>query len=149
MMTIISLGILGAIVSALIGTLWYSMATPMGKLHLASIGFNKLSKEEQEMKTEEMKPRMWKYYLAQMVLSFLTSVFIAFIMIEQKAFGPGAIYGEVTSVWLCFVVPLVGQSLLWGNVDQKLRWGKFISDSLSNLVTFFTVVFLFSFIVYR
>lgn len=145
--TIISLGILGAIISAGVGTFWYSMATPMGRLHMESIGFNKLSGEEQGMKMKEMKPKMWKYYLAQMLLSFLTSAFIAFVMIEQKALGSAVIYGEVATIWLCFVVPIIGQSLLWGNTDQKLRWKKFLSDSFSNLVTFFAIIFIFSFIV--
>jgi hypothetical protein len=146
MTTIILLGILGAVISAAIGTFWYSMATPMGKIHMESVGFTKLSKEEQEMKIKEMKPKMWKYYLTQMFLSFLTSVFIAFIMIEQKALGSSVIYGELAAVWLCFVVPLTGQSLLWGNVDQKLRWKKFFSDSFSNLVTFLIIIFVFSLI---
>ncbi len=146
-MTIILLGILGAIISAVIGSLWYSMKTPMGKVHLESTGFSKFSKEEQDLKMKEMKPKMWKYYLAQMFLSFLTSAFIAFIMIEQKTFGSAIIYGEVFAVWLCFVVPIIGQSLLWGNIDQKLRWKKFFSDSLSNLVTFLVIVLVFSFII--
>ena len=143
------LGILGTIISVIIGTIWYSMKTPMGKIHLESSGYLKLSKEEQENKMEEMKPKMWKYYLAQMLLSFLTSIFIAFIMIAQKGFGAGffVIYGEVASVWLCFTVPTIGQSLLWGNSELKLRWKKFFSDSLSNLVTLLVIIFVFSFIV--
>ncbi len=147
MTAIILLGVLGAVISAVIGTFWYSMKTPMGKVHLQTTGFFNQSKEEQDRKIQEMKPKMWKYYLAQMFLSFLTSAFIASIMVAQKSFGFAAIYGEVGFIWLCFVVPLVGQALLWGNVDQKLRLKKFISDSLSNLVTFMVIVFVFSFIV--
>lgn len=147
MLIIILLGILGAVISAIIGSFWYSMKTPMGRIHLASIGFTKLSKEEQAGKIEEMKPKMWKYYLAQMFLSFLTSVFIAFIMVRQKALGSSIIYGEVAIIWFCFILPLTGQSLLWGNVDQKLRWKKFLSDSLAMLVTFLAIVFVFSFII--
>ncbi len=147
MTTIILLGILGAVISAVIGTLWYSMSTPMGKLHLESTGFSKFSKEEQDMKIKEMKPKMWKYYLAQMLLSFLTSAFIASIMMAQKVFGTGIIYGEVFGVWLCFTLPVIGQALLWGNTDPKLRWKKFFSDSLSNLVTFLVIVFIFSLII--
>ena len=148
-MTIFLLGILGAIISAVIGSFWYSMKTPMGRLHLQSIGFSKLSKEEQTRKMEEMKPKMWKYYLTQMFLSFLTSVFIAFIMIEQKAYNisVSAIYGEVLAVWFCFTLPVIGQGLLWGNVDLKLRWRKFFSDSVSNLVTFLVIIFVFSLII--
>lgn len=147
MLTIFLLGILGAVISAIVGTFWYSNKTPMGRIHMESIGFSKLSKEEQAMKMEEMKPKMWKYYLAQMFLSFLTSVFIAFIMLEQKSLGSGIIYAEVAGIWLCFVVPLVGQPMIWGNIDPKLKWKKFFSDSFSNLVMFFVIIFVFSFII--
>jgi hypothetical protein len=149
MIKIILLGVLGSIISAMIGTFWYSMKTPMGKIHLQSTGFSKFSKEEQERKVSEMKPKMWKYYFTQMFLSFLTSSFIAFIAIEQKAFniGSAAIYGEVIGIWLCFSIPIIGQSLLWGNVDLKLRWKKFFSDSISNLVTLVVIIFVFSLII--
>ena len=145
-MMIILLGILGVVVSTLIGSLWYSAKTPMGRIHMESMGFAKLSKEEQDKRIEEMKPKMWKYYLSSMILSFLTSVFIAFIMIEQKGydFGTGIIYGEVGMVWLCFTVPLVGNSLLWGNCDKNLRWKKFFSDISENLITYFVIIFVFS-----
>jgi len=147
MVTIILLGVLGAVISAIIGTFWYSMKTPMGKVHLESLGFLQLSKEEQERKMAEMKPKMWKYYLLQMLLSFLTSAFIAYIIMAQKGFGAAIIYQEVAIVWLCFTIPVIGQSLLWGNVDLKLRWKKFFSDSFSNLVTFLIIVFVFSLII--
>lgn len=143
MLTIILLGILGAIISAVIGTFWYSMATPMGKVHMASLGFDKLSKEEQDKKIAEAKPNMWKSYLLQMFLSFLTSAFIAAILSYQKSML-AAVYGEVFVIWLCFTIPLIGQSLLWSNCDRKLVWKKFFSDSLSNLVTFLVIVFIFS-----
>ena len=143
------LSILGTVISVVIGTIWYSIKTPMGRLHLESSGFFKNSKEEQKRKIKEMKPKMWKYYLAQMFLAFLTSIFIAFIMIEQKSFGAGsmAVYGEVAAIWICFTVPAIGQSLLWGNTEVKLRWKKFFSDSLSNLVTLLAIIFVFSLII--
>jgi tellurite resistance protein TehA-like permease len=146
MLTVILLGVLGSVISAVIGTLWYSTKTPMGKIHLESRGLHKFSEEEQ---IQEMKPKMWKYLLTQILLSFLTSIFIAFIMIAQKAYDVGTvvIYGEVASVWLCFVMPTIGQALLWGNYDSKLRWKKFFSDSLSNLVTLLVIVFVFSLII--
>ena len=144
--TLILLGILGMIISVVIGTLWYSMNTPMGKVHMESIGFAKLPQDEQKKRIDEMKPHMWKYYVAQMILSFLTSVFIAFIMLEQQsvAMGAGIIYGEVGLIWLCFTIPMVGQNLLWGNCDKRLRWKKFWSDIFANLVTYFVIILVFS-----
>jgi hypothetical protein len=41
MLTIILLAIGGAILSAVIGTFWYSNSTPMGKLHMKYLGFDK------------------------------------------------------------------------------------------------------------
>ncbi|MEI6353050.1 MAG: DUF1761 family protein [Candidatus Nomurabacteria bacterium] len=146
MMTIILFGILGAIISAVIGTLWYSMGTPMGKIHMKSLGFDKLSKEEQKKKIEEAKPNMWKSYLLQMFLSFLTSAFIAAILSYQKS-TVLAVYVEIFAIWFCFTIPLIGQALLWSNCDKKLVWKKFFSDSFSNLVTFLVIVFIFSLII--
>ena len=143
-MEIILLGILGVVVSTVIGSIWYSPKTPMGRIHMDSLGFSKLSKEDQDKRMAEAKPTMWKYYLASMILSLLTSIFIAFIMVEQSGYGYGIIYGEVGMVWLCFTVPLVGNSLLWGNCDKHLRWKKFVSDILENLVTYFVIICVFS-----
>ena len=144
---ILLLGIIGVIISTAVGTIWYSPKTPMGKIHMESLGFTKLSAEEQGKRIAEMKPKMWKYYGAQMLLSLLTSLFIAFIMQQQKAFGSEIIYGEVGFIWLCFTIPMVGQALLWGNCDHNLRWKKFFSDAIENLITYCAIVFVFSFIV--
>jgi tellurite resistance protein TehA-like permease len=147
-MTIALLGILGVIISMVVGMLWYSLKTPMGKLQMEATGHGNLSEEEQRKRMDAMKPQMWKYFIAQAVLALLTSLFIAFIMIEQKGLGVSVIFGEVGAAWLCFTVPIIGQSLLWGNVDQKLRWKKLFSDSLANLVTYFLIILIFSFIVH-
>jgi len=146
-MNIALLGVLGMIISMAIGSFWYSAKTPMGKVHMEATGHANLSKEEQQKRIEEMKPHIWKYLLAQALLALLTSLFIAFIMIEQKGLGSGVIYGEVGVVWLCFTVPIVGQSLLWGNCDKKVRWKKFFSDISSNLITYAVIILVFSFIV--
>ncbi|MEN9338343.1 MAG: hypothetical protein RI945_68 [Candidatus Parcubacteria bacterium] len=144
--TIILLGILGAIISAVLGTFWYSMATPMGRLHMRSLGFDKLSEEEKKKMIKEAKPHMWKSYLLQMFLSFLTSAFIAGIMLYQKSMT-SAVYGEIFAIWLCFTVPLIGQALIWNNHDRKLALKKFFSDGLFNLVVFLVIAFVFSLII--
>jgi len=145
MTTIILVGIIGAIISAVIGTFWYMPSTLMGKVHMQVLGFDKLSKEEQAKKIEEAKPHMWKMYLAQIFLSFLTSIFIAFIVSQQKD-QMNYVYMEIFAIWLCFTLPIVGQALLWSNIDKKLAWKKFFSDTLSNLVTFLVIAFVASLI---
>src|ERR1700722_3956347 len=99
-MTIALLGILGVIISMIIGMLWYSLKTPMGKLQMEATGHGNLSIEEQKKRMDAMKPQMWKYMVAQAFLALLTSLFIAFIMIEQRGLGATPIYGEVGAVWL-------------------------------------------------
>ena len=76
MYTILALGLAGSVISAVTGTLWYSGGTPMGKWHMKYLGFDKLSEEEKAKMIAEAKPKMWKTYSAQMLLSFLTSLFI-------------------------------------------------------------------------
>jgi len=143
---IILLAIIGTVISMAVGMLWYSLRTPMGRIQMKAINPN-VSLEEHMKQMDDMKPHMWKYLLAQAFLALLTSLFIAFIMIEQKGLGSRVIYGEVSLAWLCFTVPIVGQSILWGNCPKGLRWKKFFSDILSNLLTYFLIVLVFSFIV--
>jgi hypothetical protein len=137
MIQIILLALLGSVLSAVVGTIWYSNATPMGKLHMRFLGFDKLSAEEQKKQMEKAKPEMPKMYGAQFLLSFLTSFSVVFIVTESLHNGLtlGMAAGFLAMNWLCFMVPVVGSSLLWGNCDRKIIWKKFFSDIACNLVT--------------
>ncbi len=79
-MSILLLALGGAVLSAVVGTFWYSNATPMGRIHMKSLGFDTLSGEEKKKKMEEAKPMMPKMYAGQMLLSFLTSFAVVFIV---------------------------------------------------------------------
>lgn len=146
MLTIIILAFAGTIIGAGVGTLWYSNATPMGKIHMRYLGFDKLTKEEQIKKIEEAKPKMFKMYASQMVLSFLTSFFVVFVVTQSVKNGvPLAMaIGFPVLSWLCFVVPTVGSGILWGNCEQSIVWKKFFSDIFSNLVTILLTAFITS-----
>ena len=149
MITILVLALVGTVIGAVVGTLWYSNATPMGRLHMQSLGFDKLSLDEQRRKIEEAKPKMPKMYLAQMALSLLTSFAVVFIisMSVQNGLTLGMATGFVIFNWLCFVVPVIGSSILWSNCDRSIAWKKFFSDIFSNLVTILIIVFMTSFFV--
>lgn len=149
MLTIILLSIAGAIVAAIIGTFWYSDKTPMGRIHMKYLGFDKLSPEEQKRKIEEMKPIMWKYYSLQLILSILTSFATVFIIITSiKSDLPFSVgLGFVLINWLCFVVPTVGSAILWSNCDRNIAWQKFFSDIFSILVTIVVIAILASWFV--
>lgn len=131
----ILLGLLGAVIAAIVGTLWYSGATPMGKWHMQYLGFDKLSPEEMKQKIAEAKPKMPLSYATQLLLSFITSLFIVFVASRTGSM----VYGYVAVIWLAFIVPNIGSSLLWSNCDRALVWKKFFSDSLSNLVTYLLI----------
>ncbi len=147
MLTIIILSIAGAILSAVIGTIWYSNSTPMGRIHMQYLGFDKLSDEEKKMKMKEAMPMMPKIYGLQFLLSLLTSFAVVFIIIMSLRNGviPKYAYGFITLNWLCFMVPIIGSGILWGNCDRKIALKKFISDILCNLVTVLLIAFLASF----
>ena len=146
MLTIILLALAGAVIASVVGTLWYSSGTPMGKIHLQYLGFYKLSEEEQKKKIAEMKPKMWKSYIAQIALSFLTAFSVVFIVIMTVKNGVSLGFALMFVVmnWLCFMVPIIGSGILWGNCDRNLAWKKFFSDISANLVTLILVALLAS-----
>lgn len=137
MTTILLITLLGTVASVIVGTVWYSQATPMGRLHMRQLGFDKLSPEEQSKLIEEAKPHMWKSFLGQAILSAFTSFFISFITIQSTSNGQpySIVFGYIAFAWLCFTVPVVGSAIIWGNVDRAIAWKKFIFDSGSYLVT--------------
>lgn len=150
MATLLLASVLGAVLSAVIGTFWYMDKTPMGKIHIKYLGFDKLSHEEQQKKIAEMKPKMWKYYALQMLLSLLTAFAVVFIVIMSTVNGMPLVLalGFVTINWLCFMVPVIGSALLWSNCDSKIIWKKFFSDIFANLVTVLAIGFMTTFFIH-
>jgi len=146
MTTIILLSIAGAVIAAVVGTLWYSGSTPMGKLHMKALGMGDLSPEEMKRKMEEAKPMMPKMYAGQLALSFLTAFATVFIvtMSMKNGLTLWMALGFVVMNWLCFVVPTIGSGILWSNCDRSLAWPRFFSDIASNLVTLLLVALLAS-----
>ncbi|MFA6535810.1 MAG: DUF1761 family protein [Candidatus Paceibacterota bacterium] len=149
MLTTISLSVAGAVIAAVVGTIWYSNSTPMGRIHMQSLGFDKLSEEEKKNKMQTGKAMMPKMYTAQLLLSFLTAFAVVFIvsMSVKNGVSLGLAIGFVMLNWLCFIVPTIGSGVLWSNCDPKLAWKKFFSDIFSNLVTLLLIAFLTSFFV--
>lgn len=151
MVTIILLALVGAVIAAVVGTVWYSNATPMGRLHMKYLGFDKLSPEAQQALMKEAMPKMPKIYAAQLVLSFLTAFFTVFVITMSVQNGLSFWMAFIFPIvgWLCFVVPTVGSSLLWGNCDPKIAWAKFFSDIGSVLVTIILTALLTGLVVGR
>ena len=147
--SLVLLSLLGAVIAAVVGTVWYSPATPMGRLHMKYVGCDNLTKDQMKKKMEEAKPMMPKMYLAQTFLSLLTSFAVVFVVSQSLRSGLtlGMALGFVAFNWLCFMVPVVGSGIIWGNCDRKLAWKKFFSDILFNLVIVLLVGLMTSFFV--
>ncbi|MFO0764943.1 MAG: hypothetical protein U0487_02765 [Patescibacteria group bacterium] len=148
-MSLLLLTIAGSIIAVVVGSFWYSNATPTGKLHMKYLGFDKLTPEEQQAKIKAAMPGMPKIYAAQMALSALTAFATVFIITMSVKNGVPITMavGFVLMNWLCFMVPIIGQGVLWGNVDRSIAWQKFFSDSASNLTTLLLTSLLVSFFV--
>ena len=149
MLTILLLSLAGAVIAAGVGTLWYSNSTPMGRIHMQYLGFNKLSDEEKKSKMEAAKPMMPKMYAGQMLLSFLTAFAVVLIVIMSIRNGVSLMLalGFVVLNWLCFVVPTIGSGIIWSNTDPKIAWKRFFSEIFANLVTLLLIAYLASFFV--
>ncbi len=137
MTTIFLLAIAGAVIAAVVGTIWYSDKTPMGRIHMRALGMANLSEEEKKAKMEEAKPMMPKMYAGQMALSFLTAFAVVFTttMSVHNGVSLWMALAFVTMNWLCFIVPTIGSGVIWSNCDRSIAWKKFFSDIFSNLVT--------------
>ena len=142
-MNIILVGVIGAIISAVVGTIWYGPKTPMGKWHMQYLGFDKLSEAEKAKLIAAAKPKMWKSYFAQMLLSLFTSLFIGSVTsyTVQNGGPASAVFYYLPMIWIAFTVPMIGQNILWGTSEGALAWKRFFSDSFSNLVTFLLIAF--------
>lgn len=135
--SLIVLTLAGVIIAMVVGMVWYNPSTPMGKLHMRYCGMDKLSPEEQKKIMTDVKPKMPKMYAGQIVLALLTSFAVVFIVSLSIRNGVPASMaaGFVLFNWLCFMVPIIGQGILWGPVESAIAWKKFFSDSACNLVT--------------
>jgi hypothetical protein len=144
MITIFLLSIAGAIIAAVIGTFWYSDKTPMGRIHMRYLGFDRLSPEEQKLKIEEAKPKMPKMYALQLLLSVIKAFFVVFVITlsvkNGVSFGAAILFPIFA--WLCYDVTTIGSALLWSNCDREIVWKKFFSDIFSNLVTILAIAIL-------
>jgi hypothetical protein len=146
-MNIILFGIVGAIISMIIGMVWYSPKL-FGKSQLDFNGKRVLTSEDHKNKLEGSKDLVFKKYLAQFILSFITSFFLALVI---KG-GHGLIFDKylfmfIALIWLSFTVPMAGANVLWSDVSNKIALNKFLSDIFYSLVTFMIVSYVFSLII--
>ncbi|MES2223578.1 MAG: DUF1761 domain-containing protein [Patescibacteria group bacterium] len=149
MITVTLLSLLGAAIAAIVGSFWYSNSTPMGRIHMKTLGCDNLTPAEMKKKMEEAKPMMGKMYAAQIGLSFLTSFAVVFIVTTgmRNGLSFGMALGFIAMNWLCFIVPTIGSGIIWSNTDKSIRYPRFFSEIGANLVTLVLIAFVASFFV--
>lgn len=110
MASLFLIALLGVVIAMVIGMVWHMPTVPTGKLHMDYIGFSKLSTSEQEKTMKAAKPHMWKSFLGQAILSYMSSLFIVMVMYytTQGGLGASAVYNYIVMIWLGFVVPVFG-----------------------------------------
>jgi p-aminobenzoyl-glutamate transporter AbgT len=103
--------IVATVVQFIIGAIWY---TPLfgkvwGKIH----GFDKHSSDVQK----EMQKGMWKLLAAQFVITFVTTVVLAFLKTGLPPYW--SVYGLAFFSWLGFVVPTQVAAVLFGGTEPQ------------------------------
>lgn len=103
--------LLATVLQFIFGAVWYSFL--FGKLWGKMHGFEKLSKGVQE----KMMKKMGSFYMAQFLVTFLTTFVLALFM-EVLPQGWNA-YGMAGFFWLGFVVPTVVSGVIFGGTEGK------------------------------
>lgn len=111
---IMTINILAVVVATvfqfIVGAVWYSVL--FGKLWGRIHGFDKLSKETQDKLKKEITP----YYAVQLIVTIVTSVILAILLINLPQGNP---YVIAFLVWLGFTVPAQTSAIIFGNDDKK------------------------------
>lgn len=149
MASLFFIALLGVVISMVIGMVWHMPNIPTGKLHMDYIGFNKLSPSEQKKQMEAAQPHMWKSFLWQAILSYMSSLFIVFVMYYTTLGGVSSsmVYGYILMIWLGFIIPIIGWTIIWSSRNQKvnLLWIYFMSETIYYLISYLAIAYAFHF----
>jgi len=107
--------ILATLAQFAVGSLWYSVL--FGKLWGQMHGFDKLSKEKQK----EMASKMGPFYGLQLVLTAITVVALAKMLIVLPDYSP---YMLGLVVWVGFIVPTQISAVVFGGTEPKWMFTK-------------------------
>lgn len=120
--------LIGAVVSLVVGSIWYGPL--FGKKWLTIIGATELDIE----KRKEMQKKAMPLYAIQ----FLLTLVQLFVLINQMTYGGWTkqAIGVSFFYWLGFVMPTIAGSAMWNNDPSKVKWVRFLIQSGYQLVMF-------------
>lgn len=117
--------VLVATISAMvIGGLWYSPLM-FGKMWMELSGFTK------EGMADKKHPAMWKLYLTQFIISFISAFVLSQFIGTEKIIAFGNLLTLVFSIWIGFQIPVFVSGVLWEGKSIKI----FLLNSLQAFVS--------------
>lgn len=123
----------GAILSMIVGALWYGPL--FGKKWMEIIGVDPAKEVTKEMQRQAMP-----LYLVQFVLTLL-QVYILSNLITYTGGGGVWVAGFM---WLGFVMPTIAGCAMWNNNPTRLKWSQFLIQSGYQLSIFVLFGYLIS-----
>lgn len=119
--------LVGAILSMVVGAIWYGPL--FGKKWLEIIGANK----EDLAAREKMKKSAGPLYLIQFVLTFFQVLVLAHLIADTtKVSG----LERALWIWAAFIMPTIAGTAMWNNDSKKVSWARFLIQSGYQLVIF-------------
>ncbi len=118
----------GAIVSMIVGGIWYGPL--FGKKWIEICGVTEMDIEKRKQMQKEAMP----LYLTQ----FLLTILQLFVLVNQMTWGgwTAQAIGVSFFYWLGFIMPTIAGSAMWNNDPSKVKWARFLIQSGYQLVMF-------------
>ncbi len=118
----------GAIVSMVVGSIWYGPL--FGKKWMEICGVSAMDEEKRKQMQKEATP----LYIVQFVLSLLQ----LYILVNLITWGGWTVQsiGVAFFLWLGFVMPTVAGSAMWNNDSRNVKWARFLIQAGYQLVMF-------------
>ena len=119
--------IVGAILSMVIGAIWYGPI--FGKKWMEIVGIDLNDKET----LAKMQKSAGLIYFVQFVLTLFQVLILAHIIADTKLVG-----GLERSLWIwaAFIIPTLASAVMWTNALGKIKWALFLIQGGYQLIIF-------------
>ncbi len=119
--------IVGAILSMVIGAIWYGPI--FGKKWMEIIGVDPNDKET----LAKMQKSAMPLYAVQLVLTLFQVLVLAHLIADTKLVG-----GLERSLWIwaAFIIPTLAGAVMWTNDTGKIKWSRFLIQGGYQLIIF-------------